>query len=98
MPAGLRTWDAQGNLVIDLSTRMGTILGTTMTGTSNGSILVPAFGLPNAVPFWTVMGSSGHGMYAPQIQAGYIDGAWRLKWTFRDPLGNSDYRITYGVY
>lgn len=42
MPAGLQVWDASGNLIFDTPDRMGRIIGEYSTGTSAGSLVVPA--------------------------------------------------------
>lgn len=42
MVAGLQIWDAAGSLVLDTSTRVGTLVGSVDTKGVNGSINVPA--------------------------------------------------------
>jgi hypothetical protein len=99
MPAGLQTFDAAGNIVIDTSTRVGTLLGTVDTGKSNGFVAVPEFSL--GTPFWSISGlDSSYTMYAPSIEAGYLDGVYRIRWTFNVSGANynNTFRITYGVY
>jgi hypothetical protein len=99
MPAGLQTFDAQGNILIDTSTRVGTLLGTVATGKSDGSILVPAFSL--GTPFWSITSlDSSSTFYAPKVTAGFIDGAYRLKWVFNVSGANynNQFQITYGVH
>jgi hypothetical protein len=99
MPAGLQTFDVLGNLVIDTSTRVGTLLGTVDTGKSDGSVVVPAFSL--GTPFWSITSlDSSYTMYAPRVEAGFIDGAWRIKWVFNvsGASYNNTFRITYGVF
>lgn len=38
MAAGLIVWDEYGRVVLDMTTRMGRVLGITAIGTANGSI------------------------------------------------------------
>lgn len=42
MPQGLQAWDAAGNLVIDIDTRLMRTLTTVTTGTTDGSMTVSA--------------------------------------------------------
>lgn len=49
MPAGLQTWDANGNLKLDTDYNMGQIIYIFNTGVANGSVAVPNIG--NGVPF-----------------------------------------------
>ena len=41
MTAGLQIWDSSGAVVLDTSTRVGTVVGSVDTGARNGSISVP---------------------------------------------------------
>lgn len=41
MPAGLQVFDAQGNIVLDATHRIGKIIVSINTGTTNSSIVVP---------------------------------------------------------
>lgn len=42
MPAGLRVWDAEGRLIVDLTSRLGRIIGQIDVGaTQSGSVTVP---------------------------------------------------------
>lgn len=99
MPAGLQTFDAAGNIIIDTSTRVGTLLGVVDTGKSDGSLAVPAFAL--GTPFWSITSlDSSYTMYAPSVEVGYLDGVYRIRWVFKDSGAsyNNTFRITYGVY
>lgn len=40
MPQGLQTWDANGNLTLDMTTNTTKILGNFNTGTNNGSRVI----------------------------------------------------------
>jgi len=50
MPHGLRTWDASGNLIIDVSTRLTRIIGTQAITPVDGSLSNADFAL--GTPFW----------------------------------------------
>ena len=95
MAYGIKVWDASGNTVMDSSTRLGRILGTTTTGTSNGSISNSAFS--QGSPFYTVytIGGSGYDVQ-PYV---YVSGT-SLVW-YWDTSGasyNASCLIIYGVY
>lgn len=40
MPAGLQVWDSGGNLIIDITTRCGCVLGSAFSSTSIGNFTV----------------------------------------------------------
>ncbi len=99
MPTGLQTFDENGNLVIDTTTRTGTLLGVLNTGKFNGSFVNPSLAM--GTPFWSITSNEdSYAMRAPVIDAGLIDGAHRIKWTFKNSGSpfNSDFRVIYGVY
>jgi len=99
MPVGIQTFDADGNVLIDTSTRTGTFLGVLNTGKSNGSHVDPSLAM--GTPFWSITSNEGgYTMQAPLIDAGLIDGAHQIRWTFKDNGSpyNTDFRIIYGVY
>ena len=99
MPVGLQTFDADGNVMIDTTTRTGTLLGVFNTGKSNGSRTDPSLAM--GTPFWSITSNEdAYAMFAPVIDAGLIDGAHRIKWTFKESGSpyNSDFRVIYGVY
>lgn len=99
MQAGLQTWDAAGNILIDTNTRVGTLIGAVETGKYDGSVVNNAFSL--GTPFWSVTALDATStFYAPKVEAGFIDGAWRLRWIFlvSGANYNNTFRITYGVY
>lgn len=95
MPAGLQVWDAAGNLVVDITTRLSRFLGSVNSGTSAGSISVPD--LVQGTPFYFVIISGGAvpvGSFGPEVT---FSGT-TMSWTFapgRTPLAAT---IFYGVF
>ena len=99
MSQGLQIWDASGELVLDTKYRVAKLIGRVTTGTSNGSISVPAFskGIPI---FYGILDSSAqvnpYWQYHPSISvAGNT-----LSWFFSDsyPQYRASVIITYGYY
>jgi hypothetical protein len=43
MPAGIQIFDAQGVLIVDITDNLPRFIGSVYTGTSPGSIAIPAF-------------------------------------------------------
>jgi len=87
MPAGLQCLDANGNLVVDLTTRMTRLIGQVNQATA-GSMSVPAFsqGTPFVMP---VIDQNGV-MYPQQIPIPTVSGT-TLSWP-----ANSNF--FYGTY
>ena len=97
MPAGLQVWDANGALILDTSTRVGTLIGSVNTGAVNGAIAVSLIGEPLFVvkqlsfPLYTVY-------IFPNVSiAGGV-----LSWVYPPPFNpyqaNVAVRIFYGFY
>ena len=58
MPQGLQVWDASGNLIIDLGSSLGRVLGVaTISGSATSSI--PDARLNQGTPFWVVLPANG---------------------------------------
>lgn len=92
MPQGLQIWDKDGKLVLDLSDRVGILVGSAITGISNGSLVDNRLLLGD--PFWdcSPIGTSG-GLFSPTIS---VTGN-TLSWTFLTSVNRKSCRITYGV-
>lgn len=94
MPSGLQTWDRDGNLIVDMTTRLSQSLGS-ITLTDNhaaGSMSVPAFAL--GTPYVIVMSEQkfkGDGNVRKIPQA-FANGQ-TLQWD----AGDACY-IIYGIY
>ena len=96
MPAGFQAWDASGNTVVDLSTRLGRILGVHTTGSSNGSITNA--GLAQGTPFALVSQPNSTvangGTFYPSPTVSFS--GTTMSWTF--PGTGAPSTIVYGVY
>lgn len=94
MTAGLQVWDANGVLVLDITTRLTRLVGSLDTGTSNGSFALPDH---SGDPFIMVEGEvrifnrSGPGIW--------LDGRV-VRWAFDDTFAvpRASYKIRYGYY
>lgn len=99
MAAGLRCWDAQGRLILDVTDRMGRFVGQVSTGGAAGQIVDA--GLGTGTPFF-------HLILQPGQQEGYalVNGAvvtrWRPTVTFSGTTMSWSEGvpslITYGVW
>lgn len=99
MPAGLQCFDAQGRLILDVTDRMGRVVGSVLTGNTSGSVV--ADGMSYGSPWFMLTLEPG------QSEGYYLDGGvararWRpsvtingqtISWTAGVPS-----RITFGVY
>lgn len=96
MPAGLRVWDAAGNLIVDLSTSMGRVLGVQFVNTATGSF--DHAGLSQGTPFALVGGEAPATGGDPWAWAPSVDvTGTTLSWDFGDrPAGPA--WIIFGVY
>jgi hypothetical protein len=93
---GLEIYDAAGNLRLDLTRRITTVLGFFDTGLSDGYVDDDRLG--NGTPFWTAHSLNNPiPTNQPFIAVNWV-GVWRLSWTF--PSGSASYqtRIIYGFY
>lgn len=96
MPQGLQTFDAAGNLLVDLSTRLGRVLGLTVLTTQNGSFSDPAFaeGTP-FVLFGAQAGTQGGDPWA--FSPNVVVSGTTLSWDWGD-LPLAPISLIYGVY
>lgn len=89
MSVGIQIWDASGNSIIDETTQLARILGSTNSGTTGGSITDAGFAtgtpfalfIPNDTTYWT-------GEYANPTWSGNT-----MSWT-----NSVDGKIIYGVF
>lgn len=100
MPQGLQVFDANGQIVLDVTDRLTKILGTLTTTTSDGSLAIPA---PGWGTVWIQMSAvSGEDFLAvPRVY--YQGGA--IYWTFSGASGvappasfRRPVQLIYGVY
>lgn len=92
MPQGLQIWDDTGKLIVDTSTNIGKILGsTTITAGVSGHVANSKFAL--GTPFWsaTTEGADAYGAY-PVVT--YNAGLVRIEWT---ASAAADHLLVYGV-
>ncbi len=94
MGQGLQVWDAAGNQIVDVSDRLGRVLGvTTLTGGTDGS--VSNAGLATGTPFWACIPVATGAAPTPGIS---VSGT-TLSWDFEAGIGYApSYRLIYGVY
>lgn len=101
MPQGINVWAGDGSVVMDTSTRLGTVLGQVHTGKSDGFVVNAALGL--GTPFWCCLSAesgSNYPLYQPIVTVVFEASQWRLKWTWITSGANYNYpcNIIYGVY
>lgn len=96
MPAGLQTWDASGNPLIDLTSRLGRIVGTHTTGSSNGSITNAGLALGTPFALISQPGSvvSNGGTFYPSPTVSFS--GTTMSWTFTG--SGAPTTIVYGIY
>lgn len=104
MPAGFQTFDANGNLIIDLTTRSVKFIGELRGVNGAGSIIVPAFA--EGTPFYFIL---PQGTTAPYVNGAYcwVTNGTTLNWSFPKievpPNWQSRYTIVpsdifYGIF
>lgn len=97
MAVGLQVWDANGNLVVDITDRLSKILGTVYTGSSNGSVTVS--GLSEGEPFCTacpiaVQGGNLFNLIPPRITINKE--ANTVSWQFTSTFQSASYLVLGG--
>jgi hypothetical protein len=94
MAQGAQVFDAAGNLLIDVNTRLTRFVGrVTIVADSTGSITVP--GAANGTIWWQVY-YPGTGYYSPSISASGTTLSWAPNTIF--PGTHTDVVVLYGVY
>lgn len=97
MPAGARIWDGSHALKLDISHRIGQILGIVDTGTIGGYVEDDAFAA--GTPFWTCyVLDSVTNVIQPNITVAEVSGHWRLTWSWPSGSIPANNRIIYGVF
>lgn len=92
MAAGLQVWDANGSLIVDLSTRLGRILGVTTFSSSTGSITDADFA--SGTPFFIASPTS---VSSPSFGPKLTISGTTLSWDFEGRVASA-HRLVYGVY
>lgn len=94
MSYGMRTWSPSGGLILDTNTRVARLLGSIMTGTSNGSFTPPS--VVGGQLFAFVSGGliGGPGL---TVSNGVIYWNFTIYYFSQIVIGRSSVKITYGV-
>lgn len=99
MITGLKTWDRDGNPLIDMTRPISKVVGYFETGTSNGSITVT---IPAGTVFFFQVPSVTGGGATAKLAAVVHNGGGNFSWAFNFPpvLGNyaANSRVYYGFY
>lgn len=93
MPQGLQAWDSAGNLIIDISTRTGFVLGRVDVSTGNQSGNVTASELADGSPFYFIVADPNESSRYPYVS---FSGT-QMTWTQSATSAFSG-AIFYGVY
>jgi len=94
MAYGLRVRDAAGNIILDITDRVGTVLGVaTITGGVNG--YVTNAGFAEGAPFWMATALATYSTRSPGFA--FDAGLNRLSWDWGGASG-VDHKLVYGVY
>lgn len=92
MAYGLRTYDAAGNIMVDTSTRLTRVLGST-TVSSTGSVTVPEFATDGS-PWYAVFVDQSTPYAEPEIT---FSGT-TLSWNYGSASPRATVFIIYGTY
>lgn len=97
MPQGLEIWNANGDLVLDINSRIGLIISHIQTGTVDGSVTDARLGV--GTPFWFCVLNSFTVGYVPVTPTISLSGN-TLSWQFPGYTYGvrSACTISYGVY
>ena len=92
MPAGFQVFDASGNVIVDLTDRLGRVLGIT-TITADGNLTDAGFA--TGTPFWCCIPVATGRAPVPDISiSGNV-----LSWDFQAGISYApSNRLIYGVY
>lgn len=94
MGLGMQVFDAAGNLLIDVTTRLSRVIGTIgIPAGSSGSIAVPNAG-QGAI--WYAIYTTGGNRYTPNISVANGVISWSPRGGF--PGGPVDTSMIYGLY
>jgi len=94
MARGLQVFNADGSTALDTNWRMTRMMGTVVTGTSDGFIDVPA--LAQGTPWYSLL-AADYGNIIPNVEISGI----RVSWSFFGAAGTPYARsatIAYGTY
>lgn len=92
MAAGLQVWDANGDQIVDTTTRLGRIIGITTISTNTGSINDADFA--DGTPFFIATPTN---VSSPSFGPKLSMSGTTLSWDFEGRTVSS-HRLVYGVY
>lgn len=97
MPAGLQCFNAQGQLTVDITDNLPRFIGSVVTGTSPGSISIPAFASGRGFAYSTDFSdfNAGDAVNRPIFQVSTSGISW--SWGSGPPILRSII-ILYGVF
>lgn len=94
MGLGVQVFDAAGNLLIDVTTRLSRVVGSqTITAGSTGSLSVPN---STQGKIWWAIAPSGGSRYVPLISISGNTISWSPNGSY--PNGSVDALLIYGLY
>jgi hypothetical protein len=100
MAYGFQCFNAQGQLIVDITDRLTRIIGEVYTGTSNGSINVPEFSLGGTPWVFIQQDNTNNNQFQGRRQVRASVSGTTLSWTFEGltkwPANPAT--IQYGVY
>lgn len=97
--AGLRVRDADNTVLLDTTTRLGTILGVVGIGQADGFVENPDLMLGR--PFWSCTSlEARYVVRQPKIEWSEVNGVRRISWSWSNPGSqfNNPCRLIYGVF
>ncbi|WP_115720204.1 hypothetical protein [Gallaecimonas mangrovi] len=106
MAIGMQAWDANGNLIFDLTSRVGRILGTVSNAASSGTITNAQFstGTPFCIPIcnyssgWSA-NNLGSTTAMPLVSFSNNTMSWQQSEAYTsDPESGISVTLLYGVY
>lgn len=94
MPAGFQSFNNDGSIKTDITTRFFRILGTISTGSTSGSRTDESLALGEAFFYQSsIADGSGNGIFGPSVTLSGIT----ISWTF-SVAGQQPTTIFYGVF
>lgn len=93
MPAGFQAWDSAGNLIIDISTRTGFVLGRVDIGSGNQSGNVTSANFSDGSPYYFIAADFDESTRHPFVTFSGTQMNW-----YQSTGSNFTGSIFYGVY
>ena len=93
MAHGLQVFDSSGNTIIDISTKVGNIVGTVNTGTTNGSVTDSK--LSTGIPIYILYSLATYSAAQPVVTASGSTISW--DWGSISSGGRVPCILIYGV-